>query len=92
MVWLASAWVDPAARDVSVVLRHSRVLPSVALTVTGRSLKFAMYSVPVRPFSGSPAPLACEANRGSRQVPVHTGELVSSFFWAHVSLYETRVR
>src|SRR6188768_804051 len=93
MVCGASACVVPAAREVRLVLRHRRVLPSVALTVMGRSEKFAMYMVPVRLFSGFDAPFATEANRGSRHVPVQVGDgSILPAGTAQVSLYETRVR
>ncbi len=75
----------PAASDASDVLRHRRAFPSAALTVTGRSVKFDMYKVPVSPFSGRPPPLACEANLGSRHVPVHS-VLGSILLLDHVSL------
>ncbi len=61
------------------------------MTVTGRSVKFDMYNVPVNAFSGNPPPSAGVANRGSRHVPVHSG-LGSIFAFDHVSLYDTNVR
>ncbi len=75
----------------SEVLRHSRSLPSTALTFMARSLKLTMYAVPVSSFSGRPAPLDVGAKRGSRQVPVHSEE-GSILALAQVSLYDTRVR
>jgi hypothetical protein len=67
-------------------------LPSSAETVTGRSEKFEVYIVPVRLFSGRPPPLAGAAKRGSRHVPVHSGEVSSTFWLDQVSLYDVRVR
>src|SRR3954447_18288539 len=92
MVCGASATFVPEVSEVSDVLRQSRYLPSSAETVTGRSEKFEAYMVPVRAFSGRPPPLAGDEKRGSRQVPVHSGELVSTFWFDHVSLYDVSVR
>ena len=51
-----------------------------------------MYIVPVSAFSGRPPPSAGDAKRGSRHVPVHSGESGRSSAFDHVSLYDTSVR
>src|SRR5690606_37181816 len=88
----------PAASEASPVLRQNRSLPSAAVTVRGAEMSLTMYMVPVSAFSGSCPPSDASANRGSRQVPVHS-EVDESIlppprFWElpQVSLYETSVR
>ncbi len=83
-VWFGSAREEPAASAVRSVLRQTRILPSAAVTVMGRSVSLDMYSVPPRAFSGSP-PLLGGENRGSRHVPVHSGD-GSIFALSQVSL------